>query len=427
MNIKQILILAVTAAICIGFVFPFFGYDQEQRGGPADTGREIKAPVAYYEIQQIASDAIVNITNETSELIAISNNPAAPGFMDGMYNLSQSVNGTDGMSVEVWNHGTFVFKFRVPAPNAEIVKEINENVLYPIRANITFRGYMGKRLGYGEVIYITAGLHTKKGDYIWADVYQKKNETMTGPELFGLEKRSIPEGPTIYAEVNETTDISVGAGITSNFDLEELKEEISDMTGTAHKPANFVVNPRTEEKTIIAAEASINETTNETIIRLVNKTVIKKIPPGEAVMNQLNNLSGVSAQLNNDTNVTTVSFNNSVEEITKILDSTRMNYTRNNGALSFRLPLDADTSAVNATLIAHNVSDIRMNINGFISMDYYVVFDGTLTQVRDNGHFPAALNLDAKVNDKIRAELQYYTMSGGPAGTTIIPYSAVQV
>lgn len=265
----------------------------------------------------------------------------------------------------------------------DAVEEVRSSLQGLVRDYTLLREYSSNPPGKSSAlagIALFGDLGLEKGDYVKAILFQKVVDGM-GAGYISFQQASIPSGGNFTATVvNITKAYAKGK---SNEQLgEELLEELFNASEVMYTPPRVII-----ESSINASELNY---------------ALHPAGPNQTVVE--------------------LTVNDSLSDLTVLLDSMELNYTVQDGLLSFDIPLELDPDYVTVELGVLGVSEPEVKLDGAVSLPRDVVVDGRFISLTNNENFPTNLNYGVRVNDTILVEISVIIF-----GDQVIPFGANQV
>lgn len=379
------------------------------------------------------TDLTFYVENFSDEFIFITNRYFDWETLKYMKNIS--VKGVEKIEVGYIKNKYYVFKFKLNTTD-DVDKDDTFNEIYDtfrfslnIEDKNTLLGvYKGYIYGIAKRVKIIAPVSTNSGDFVTGVWYVMKTNTTT--EDIGLVSGVIEQCDNMSAIVKNISTVNV-EGATDNGNLDKILEKLK-MNKSVMKNLNMQ-NPgikfNDDNITKILLKNLIN---NSHSISTDNSTNISTINFAEFKINvkDLKNLNSTDTNSTN-TNVKIISFeyNSTKEEMEKILNNiaVKINRTINYTIIPGKITFGMDASIWSKEIyegIKENFKNLTIEKEGIVSVAESCVYDKKLIPIPKNTDFNAILNLNRKINDTIRVNVNIYSMTGG-GETSYIPYIAI--
>ncbi|HDI72572.1 MAG TPA: hypothetical protein ENF58_00365 [Candidatus Altiarchaeales archaeon] len=374
---RYLLFMVLLVAFTMLFSGFYFFSSPGERVPTRPTREEEEPYFQSYDINPVGSNISILVTADEikPELIAIVRsscvnfqnigwvyNISMPGLKDVICEVAGPMR---GRYHDLCGRNLLFFKFTF--------ENINENVTEKLRSELDNRldEYSLKRAYIGilpvnlsgpgtDRVYIPGHLDVRKGDYARVLLFQKSIDG----SLFGLERKRIPIGPVVSADVVNLTDIMVQGTIASDFYPNTIERDIN-VTSIRLQPPKILIN-----ETI----------TNETI-------------------EEISKLNGVDTEIKD--NKTEISFNSSLKDIMEILNREKLEYSLEEGSVLLRIPLNSSVELVTEILKENGIGELKFKKSGSVEIPDEVMINGKPVMIKDYDRFAAILDMETNVGDRI--------------------------
>lgn len=378
---KNVLIFTIVVAGAMVLSGFYWFAPNRQRALPKEARSEI--PWQTYQVTSLGnSSVLVKIKERTSDLIAL---PEAREINREKISslINSSLEGVRYISCEATDF-YFLCTFNLERENAS--SEVKEKLREKFRDKYTLkRGFIANlpiNISGTDEIYVIGNLDHQQGDYLRVFLFQK---SLGG--IIAFEEREIPSGDKVQAKVLNITGYSFSGIIAKNFNLKDFSQELRlNVSQVNYRPPLLLVDKRLDNKTLKELES-------------------------------LNEVKVSLAQ-----NQSKIFFNQSLNEIRKILEEKKLAFSLQNGTISFSVKVEADVKEIEKTMKEKGILKIEVKKNGLVSFPKEVVLNGKIIPIKNSQNFPATLERETKEGDKINISLSVIQF-----GEQIIPFGAREV
>jgi hypothetical protein len=382
-------ILIFVGVVAVSMLLSGFYYITPSTRTPGRQGRG-ELPLNRYKVEQFGNfSVLVKIKNITSDLILIPA-PRAITFEKISSLLNSSIPGVNYISCDSTDL-YFLCTFNLGIENSTPL--IKEELDKKFRSDYSLvRGFIGElpvNISGTDEVYIIGTKDNKPGEYVRAFLFQKKD---TGG-IIGFEEKKVPLGERIPSKVLNLTAYTFSGIIAGNFNFENFSEELE---------------LNSSEISFSSPHLIVNKTLNET---LDNETFFT-----------LRTLGSVSVEIDTKKNITTISFNNSLEGITKILKKNNLTYSFENGSIKFKTDINVSVDKVREVMKKFGILEIEVNKEAVVSFSNEVIFNERIVKIEKSNEFPASVDLDTEEGDEVNITLSIIQF-----GEQIIPFGAREV
>ncbi|MBN2251568.1 MAG: hypothetical protein JW724_05805 [Candidatus Altiarchaeota archaeon] len=347
-----------------------------------DTGDETGLYFNSYSLNQVGGGAVlVEVQDPSREYVAfVKTSCINIQNVKWVYNLTSVIPGLKSAVLDAANPrgggygicGDFLFfRLAFDKVDEETVKTLEAELGPRLPEYALKRGYTAllptNLSGPGtDKAYVIGSPDVKKGDYASIFLFQKTGDGT----VFALERKTIPEGPTVSAVVKGLDELVFSGTIQGDFDAAAARDALN-LTDERIYPPTMVVNETLTEET--AGELSL--------------------------------LEGVKVRT--EGNQTMIEFNSSKNGIEGILDRGNLEYSLTEGSALFRTPLDMNSSRASKVLETSGLGDVRVAKAGTVETPSEILLEGTVVGIQEYKNFNSLLDLDTKVGDKIHINVSY--------------------
>jgi len=342
---------------------------------------------------------------------------------------NMSVKGVKKIEVDYVTKKYYIFKFKLNTTNStdsdknDAFNEIYNNFRFSLNIedkNSLLGIYNGYPYGIAKRLKIFAPVSTQPDDFVTGAWYIMKTNTTT--EDVALVSKIIEQCNNMSAIVKNITTVNVEGATDNAKILEKLNINTSSMK---------IENPKVElgndkSVNILLLKNLINKYPNS--ILTDNTSNISTLKFADFAIN-VKNFENLNNSNNTNTSLEIISFeyNFTKEEMEKILNDaltgTKINYTINPGKITFGIDANIWNKEIYEN-IKKNFKNLKIEKQGTVSIDESCVNDKKLITIPKNTDFNAVMDLNRKINDTIKVNVNLYSITGG-GEDRYIPYLAV--